>query len=99
MGSEAVLDMAATDQTLRLAPGIALRREPFGGIAYSYRSRRLQMIRSPEAVELALRLDEGATLAQLALEAVSAGRDEDSASAEGRLQRLALALLDRGILT
>lgn len=43
----------------RLAPGMALRREAFGGIAYSYADRRLQTIRSPRAVEVALRLDAG----------------------------------------
>jgi len=45
----------------RLAPGMALRREPFGGIAYSYSDRRLQTIRSARAVEVALRLDAGET--------------------------------------
>jgi putative mycofactocin binding protein MftB len=45
----------------RLAPGMALRREPFGGIAYSYADRRLQTIRSVQAVEVALRLDAGET--------------------------------------
>lgn len=81
-----------------LAPGIALRREAFGGLAYSYDTRRLQLIRSPEAVELALRLDAGASLEELAREAVARGRDRDAASARVRLRRMAATLTARGIL-
>jgi len=81
-----------------LAPGIALRREPFGGIAYSYGTRRLQLIRSPEAVDVALRLDGGATLDQLAAEAVAAHRDADLAAARRRIGRMAGALRERGIV-
>lgn len=47
--------------TYRLAPGLALRREPFGGIAYSYDTRSLRTIRSVRAVDVALRLDAGET--------------------------------------
>lgn len=81
-----------------LAPGIALRREPFGGLAYSYHTRRLQLIRSPEAVELALRLDAGDGIEQLAQESVARGRDPDAATACARLRRTADALTARGIL-
>ncbi len=48
-----------------LAPSLALRREAFGGIAYSYATRRLRLIRSPFAVEVALRLDAGASVADV----------------------------------
>lgn len=50
---------APSDPVYRLGPSIALRREPFGAIAYSYETRRLQMVRSRLAVEVAVRLDEG----------------------------------------
>lgn len=89
----------SSGRRLGLAPGIALRREPFGGLAYSYHTRRLQLIRSPEAVELALRLDAGDGLEQLAQESVARGRDPDAATAEARLRRAADALTARGILT
>ena len=37
---------AKTGRAYRLGPSIALRREPFGAIAYSYGTRRLQTSRS-----------------------------------------------------
>lgn len=82
----------------RLADGMSLRREPFGGIAYSHRTRDLYMIRSPEAVDVALRLDAGATLDQLASESVAAGRDRSRRVARLRLDRLVTSLRERGIL-
>lgn len=49
----------------RLAPALALRREDFGGIAYSYKTRRLRVVRSAVAVEVALRLDAGSCIADI----------------------------------
>ncbi len=49
----------------RLAPSLALRREAFGGIAYSYATRRLRLIWSPLGVEVALLLNEGASVADV----------------------------------
>ena len=46
----------------RLAKGTALRREAFGGIAYSHVTRRLSLIYSVLAVDVALLLDEGSPL-------------------------------------
>ena len=43
---------ATAGQAYRLGPSIALRREPFGAIAYSYETRRLQLVRSRLAVEV-----------------------------------------------
>ena len=52
-------------QIYRLDPSTSLRREPFGGIAYSYATCRLQVIQSRLAVEVATRLDAGATVSEV----------------------------------
>jgi mycofactocin biosynthesis protein MftB len=36
----------------RLHPGVALRPEPFGALAYHYGNRRLTFLKSPDLVEL-----------------------------------------------
>lgn len=41
----------------RLAEGVAVRPERFGGLLYHHRSRRLYFLRSPLAVALISRLD------------------------------------------
>lgn len=56
---------ATTGPAYRLGPSIALRREPFGAIAYSYETRRLQLVRSRLAVEVAVRLDAGETVTEV----------------------------------
>jgi putative mycofactocin binding protein MftB len=44
------------DRPYRLHPQVALRREPFGALAYHYGNRRLSFVRSPEVVDLLLHL-------------------------------------------
>lgn len=56
---------APTGRAYRLGPSIALRREPFGAIAYSYETRRLQMVRSRLAVEVAIRLNAGESVTEV----------------------------------
>ncbi len=46
----------------RLADGVTLRREHFGGLIYRYDNRRLYFIHSPETVEFLARLDGKCTL-------------------------------------
>jgi putative mycofactocin binding protein MftB len=40
-----------------LDPQVAIRREPFGGLAYHYGNRRLTFLRAPELVDLVESLD------------------------------------------
>jgi mycofactocin biosynthesis protein MftB len=49
VSTEAALDPA---QPYELHPDVALRIEPFGGLAYHYGNRRLTFLRSPELVRL-----------------------------------------------
>ena len=48
----------ALDQPLELHPGVALRREPFGALAYSYTNRRLIFLKHPDVVAVVERLRE-----------------------------------------
>ncbi|MFP1628527.1 mycofactocin biosynthesis chaperone MftB [Streptomyces sp. 5K101] len=54
---------ASTDAALdvtrpyRLSPGVALRPEPFGALAYHFGNRRLSFLKAPELVELVRGLD------------------------------------------
>ena len=52
-------------QYYRFRDGLRLRRESFGGIAYSYDSRRLSFIYSRLAVEVAFVLAEGLSLEEV----------------------------------
>jgi putative mycofactocin binding protein MftB len=40
----------------RLNPGVALRPEPFGALAYHFGTRRLSFLKAPDLVELVRRL-------------------------------------------
>lgn len=48
--------MTATE-AYRLADGVAMRRERFGGLIYRYDNRRLYFLHSPETVEFLAGLD------------------------------------------
>jgi putative mycofactocin binding protein MftB len=44
------------DRPLELDPSVALRREPFGALAYHYRNRRLVFLKHPDIVTVVERL-------------------------------------------
>jgi putative mycofactocin binding protein MftB len=62
--------MLCLDRPYRLDPDVALRREPFGALAYHYRTRRLTFVRSQALVELLESL-EGHSCLAAALEAAA----------------------------
>jgi mycofactocin biosynthesis protein MftB len=43
-------DNAVLDEAWTLAPGVALRLEPFGALAYHFGNRRLTFLKRPELV-------------------------------------------------
>jgi putative mycofactocin binding protein MftB len=59
---------AALNRPLELDPQVALRREPFGALAYHYGTRRLIFLRHPDMVAVVERLGTEPTV-QAALEA------------------------------
>jgi putative mycofactocin binding protein MftB len=46
------------DRPWRLAEGVALRRERFGALAYSFTTRRLSFLKSPRLLEVVASLDD-----------------------------------------
>ncbi len=44
------------DEPLELHPSVALRREPFGALAYHYGNRRLVFLKHPDVVAVVQRL-------------------------------------------
>ena len=88
---------ATTGPAYRLGPSIALRREPFGAIAYSYETRRMQLIRSRLAVEVAVRLNAGESETELV--AWLAGGDEQRRGPASALVATAIeGLVTSGVL-
>jgi putative mycofactocin binding protein MftB len=50
------------DTPLELDPQVALRPEPFGALAYHFRTRRLVFLKHPDMVAVARRLHDEPTL-------------------------------------
>jgi putative mycofactocin binding protein MftB len=61
------------DEAWALAPGVALRPEPFGALAYHFGNRRLTFLKRPELVDV-VRALAGSASVRSAL--VAAGVDE-----------------------
>ena len=51
-----VLSLSLLDRPLELDPQVALRPEPFGALAYHYRTRRLVFMKHPDVVAVAQQL-------------------------------------------
>ena len=51
------------DVRLELDPQVALRREPFGALAYHYGTRRLVFLKHPDVVRVVQALGDHATIA------------------------------------
>ena len=77
---------------LRLDPGVALRPEPFGALAYHYGTRRLVFLKHPDVVRVVEGLD-GTTPTSEVLE--SCGRPTDRRPA---IERALHALVRSGIV-
>ena len=81
----------------RLAPGVAIRPERFGGLVYRYDNRRLYFLRSHQAVELVNSLD-GRRSLQDTLDAFATARALPDSAREPLIA--AVAQLEKlGILT
>jgi putative mycofactocin binding protein MftB len=64
----------ALDEAWTLAPGVALRPEPFGALAYHFGNRRLTFLKRPELVAVVRALGETSTVrAALATSGVPEG--------------------------
>lgn len=81
----------------RLAPGVAIRSERFGGLVYRYDNRRLYFLRSHQAVELVNSLD-GRRSLQETLDALATARDLPDTAREP-LMAVVAQLEKLGILT
>jgi putative mycofactocin binding protein MftB len=82
----------ALDAAWDLAPGVALRPEPFGALAYHFGTRRLTFLKTPELAAVVGSLGEHAN-ARAALVAADVERPEWNAYAKALV-----ALADAGML-
>ncbi len=85
------------DGRYRLAPGVAIRPERFGGLVYRYDNRRLYFLRSHQAVEFVSELDGRRSLRE-ALDEFLADR-ESPGSFHETLVKTVTQLEQLGILT
>ncbi|MCC8999670.1 MAG: mycofactocin biosynthesis chaperone MftB [Candidatus Contendobacter sp.] len=81
----------------RLAPGVAIRPERFGGLVYRYDNRRLYFLHSHQAVEFVSSLD-GCRSLQETLDEFLADREMPKSAGEA-LVKAVVQLEKLGILT
>ncbi len=79
----------------RLAPGVAIRPERFGGLVYRYDNRRLYFLHSHQAVEFVNRLDGSRSLREtldefLASQAMPPSARETLVKTVARLEQLGI---------
>jgi putative mycofactocin binding protein MftB len=65
------------DRHAMLSPGTTVRREPFGGLVYSFHTRRLRVVRSRPAIEVVIRIGAGESLEDASAWLVEAGYAAD----------------------
>jgi putative mycofactocin binding protein MftB len=65
------------DQRATLNSGTTVRREPFGGLVYSFETRRLRVVRSRPAIEVLIRAGAGESLDAVGAWLVEAGYASD----------------------
>ena len=79
----------------RLAPGVAIRSERFGGLVYRYDNRRLYFLHSHQAVEFVNHLDGSRSLQEtldefLVAQAMPQSAGESLVKAVAQLERLGI---------
>ncbi len=74
-------DAEPVDQRAMLNPGTTVRREPFGGLVYSFQTRRLRVVRSRPAIEVLIRAGAGESLDEVGAWLVEAGYASDLGAA------------------
>jgi mycofactocin biosynthesis protein MftB len=85
------------DSRYRLAPGVAIRPERFGGLVYRHDNRRLYFLRSHQAVEFVSSLDGCGSLRETLDEFLASRKIPPTA---GEMLVKAVAQLERlGLLT
>ncbi len=72
----------------RLAPGVAIRPERFGGLVYRYDNRRLYFLHSHQVVDFVNSLDGGCSLKE-ALDAFLASRQMPPRAGESLIKAIA----------
>ncbi|MDQ2757420.1 MAG: mycofactocin biosynthesis chaperone MftB [Actinomycetota bacterium] len=80
-------------QAWSLSDSVSLRPEPFGALAYDFRTRRLSFLKTPALVEVVRRLGDCPSVADAL---ASAGVDASEHASYARALR---TLADSGILT
>ena len=68
-GAPEVDDRVRADAAWRLSESVSLRPEPFGALAYDFRTRRLSFLKTPALVTVVRRLAECATVGDALVDA------------------------------
>lgn len=75
----------------RLMPGTTVRREPFGGLVYSFHTRQLRIVRSRPAIEVVIHVGAGESFEDVSTWLVQEGHSSDLDAA----RRFVIATVER----